>query len=133
VRSIPLSDETTDKNSLTTPAKASGFPAARKDPLLGGFIQFFTPPSRDPMVQTWHFEVQRELPANMMLSVGYVGNHGTHLAGEGFRQYNFVHTADRLKYRNELNATVPITNYFSGTAAEALTNIWVPKRSSPSC
>ena len=124
---FPLSDETTDKNSLTTPAKASGFPAARKDPLLGGFIQFFTPPSRDPMVQTWHFEVQRELPANMMLSLGYVGNHGTHLAGEGFRQYNFVHTADRLKYRNELNATVPITNYFSGTAAEALTNIWGPE------
>jgi hypothetical protein len=63
----------------------------------------------------------------MMLSVGYVGHHGTHLAGEGFRQYNFVHTADRLKYRNQLNATVPITDYFSGAAAEALTKIWGPE------
>ena len=123
---FPLSDQTTDKNSLTTPPKASGFPAARKDPLLGGFIQFFTPPSHDPMVQTWHLEVERELPGDMMVSIGYVGNHGTHLVGEAFRQYNFVHTADRLKYRTQLNATVPITDYFSGAAADALTKIWGP-------
>jgi hypothetical protein len=56
-----------------------------------------------------------------------VGNHGTHLVGEAFRQYNFVHTADRLKYRNQLNTTVPIANYFSGTALEALTKIWGPE------
>ncbi len=124
---FPLSDQTTDKNSLTTPAKSSGFPAARKDPLLGGFIQFFTPPSRDPMVQMWHLEVQRELPGDMMISVGYVGNRGTHLVGEAFRQYNFVHTKDKLKYRTQLNATVPITNYFSGAAADALTKIWGPQ------
>jgi Carboxypeptidase regulatory-like domain/TonB dependent receptor len=124
---FPLSDQTTDKNSLTTPPKASGFPAARKDPLLGGFIQFFTPPSRDPMVQTWHLEVQRELPGDMMISVGYVGNHGTHLVGESFRQYNFVHTADKLKYKTQLNATVPIANYFSGAALDALTKIWGPQ------
>ena len=124
---FPLSDQSTDKNSLTTPAKASGFPAARKDPLLGGFIQFFTPPSRDPMVQTWHLEVQRELPGDMMISVGYVGNRGTHLVGEAFRQYNFVHTKDKLKYKTQLNATVPITDYFSGATADALTKIWGPQ------
>ena len=68
---FPLGDESTDKNSLTTPPKSAGFPAARKDPLLGGFIQFFTPPSHDPMVQTRHLEVQRELPSHMMISVGF--------------------------------------------------------------
>ncbi len=123
---FPLSDTSTDKTSITTPPRSAGFPAARQDPLLGGFIQFFTPPSRDPTVQTWNLEVQRELPANMMISVGYVGNHGTHLVGEAFRQYNFVHTKDLLKYKTQINQLVPVTNYFSGAAAAALTQIWGP-------
>jgi hypothetical protein len=121
---FPLSDQTTDKASLTTPPRSTGFPAARRDPLYGLLVQFFTPPSRDPMVQTWNFEVERELPGNMMVSVGYVGNHGTHLVGEAFRQFNFVHTADRLKYKTAINATVPITDYFSGETAQKLAQIW---------
>jgi hypothetical protein len=60
----------------------------------------------------------------MMVDIGYVGSHGTHLVGEGFRQYNFVHTADLLKYKNQIYATVPITDYYSGPTADKLAAIW---------
>jgi hypothetical protein len=122
---FPLSDTTTDKTTLTTPPRTNGFPAANKNPLYAPFlIQFFTPPTRDPTIQMWDFEVERELPSNMMVSVGYVGNHGTHLVGESFRQFNFIHTQDALKYRTGLNALVPISNYFSGQTLTALEQIW---------
>lgn len=119
-----LSDTSTSKANLTTPPMSSGFPAARQDPLLGNFIQFFTPPSHDPMVQTWNFEIERELPANMMIDVGYVGSHGTHLVGEAFQQFNFVPTSEVLKYRNQLNTVVPITSIYTGKTAAALQQIW---------
>ncbi|MGI9072956.1 MAG: carboxypeptidase regulatory-like domain-containing protein [Bryobacteraceae bacterium] len=119
-----LSDTSTNKGAVTTPPLSSGFPAARRDPLLGSFIQFFTPPSHDPMVQSWNFEIERELPANMMIDIGYVGNHGTHLVGEAFQQFNFVPTSERLHYKNQLNTVVPITSVYSGKAAAALQQIW---------
>lgn len=119
-----LSDPTTNKASLTTPPLSNGFPAAQHSPLLGNFIQFFTPPSHDPMVQTWNFEIERELPGNMMIDIGYVGNHGTHLVGEAFQQFNFVPTNERLKYKNQINTVVPITSVYSGNTAQALQQIW---------
>jgi len=119
-----LSDPTTNKGSLTTPPLSNGFPAAQHAPLLGDFIQFFTPPSHDPMVQTWNFEIERELPGNMMIDIGYVGNHGTHLVGEAFQQFNFVPTSEVLKYKNQLNTVVPITSVYSGKTAQALQQIW---------
>lgn len=70
-------------------------------------MNIFTPPPRDPMVQSWTLEIQRELPDNIMVSVGYVGTHGTHLMGEPFRQFSYIHTADVLKYRASINAVVP--------------------------
>lgn len=122
---FPLSDTSIDKRTLTTPQYPSTFPGANRDPLLGiGLLQFFTPPAHDPMVQSWGFEVQRELPANMMVSIGYVGNHGTHLVGEPFRQFNFVHTADRIKYRTAIDANVPITDYYSGATAAKMQEVY---------
>src|SRR5712692_3177677 len=121
----PLSDTAIDKGSLTTPPLPSTFPGANRDPLLGiGLLQFFTPPAHDPMVQTWSLEIERELPGNMMLSIGYVGNHGTHLVGEAFRQFNFVHTRDRLKYRKSIDANIPITDVYSGQTAAELQKVY---------
>jgi hypothetical protein len=123
--SFPLSDTTTDKATLTTPPLPSEFPAQKKDPLLGlGALQTITKPAHDPMVQSWGLEIQRELPGNMMVSIGYVGSHGTHLAGEGFRSLNYVHTTDRLKYRRAINATIPITDVYSGQTAQALQTVY---------
>ncbi|MBV8810380.1 MAG: TonB-dependent receptor, partial [Acidobacteriaceae bacterium] len=119
-----LSDPSTNKALLTTPPMSSGFPAASKNPLLGDFIQFFTPPSHDPMVQTWNFEIERQLPADMMIDIGYVGSHGTHLVGEAFQQFNFVPTNEVMKYQNQLNTVVPITTIYSGKTAAALQQIW---------
>ena len=122
---FPLSDTAIDKGSLTTPPLPSTFPGANRDPLLGiGLLQFFTPPAHDPMVQTWSLEIERELPGNMMLSIGYVGNHGTHLVGEAFRQFNFVHTKDRLKYRKSIDANIPITDVYSGQTATELQKVY---------
>jgi hypothetical protein len=122
---FPLSDTSKDKASLTTPPLSKTFPAQNKDPMLGiGLLQFFTPPTRDPMVQTWNLEVQREIPGNMMASVGYVGSHGTHLVGETFRQFNYVHTADRLKYRTAIDANIPITDVYSGKTAAKLQEVY---------
>lgn len=44
-------------------------------------IDPFVPPSHDPMLDMWNFEIRRQLPGDIGLTVGYVGNHGTHLLG----------------------------------------------------
>ena len=124
---FPLSDTSTIKTSLPVPqvpATPAQLPGWTRQPLLGYPMNSFTPPSHDPMIQQWTFEVQRELPSNIMISVGYVGNHGTHLAGELFRQYSYVHTSDILKYQTSLNAVVPITSVYSGSTAAALQQVY---------
>ncbi len=118
-------DSTNPKGPLTTPPATSGYPAQQKDPLYtggsGGSGVFGT---KDPMVQNWTLQVQRELPGTMLITVGYVGSHGTHLVGDMWHDYNYVHTADKLKYRSALGAVVPITDYYSGKAASALATVW---------
>jgi hypothetical protein len=117
---FPLSDTTTNKANLTTPPLPSTFPAQQRASLLGASVmQGFTPPSHDPMVQMWSFEVQRELPGDMALTVGYVGTHGTHLLGGG-RDYNIVPTKFLQSYKNQIYANVPITQVYSGPTAALL-------------
>jgi hypothetical protein len=72
----------------------------------------------------YSLSIERELPWNMMVEVGYVGTHGTHLAGDTFRQFSYVHTKDKIKYKTGINAEVPITDYYSGSTAQALQNVW---------
>jgi hypothetical protein len=45
----------------------------------GQSISIYDPVSRSPRVQQYSFDVQQELPAGIVLEVGYVGSHGTHL------------------------------------------------------
>ncbi len=126
---FPLSDPTTIKRLLPIPqipADPSGLPGASRDPLyVVNGISFFTPPRpRDPMVQNWNLQVQRQLPANMMVSVGYVGTHGTHLMGELFRNFNYVHTKDVLRYRSSIYENIPITDIYSGKTADLLQKVY---------
>jgi hypothetical protein len=112
---------------LTQPAiPANGLsPAQDKVPGYGSSLQFYAPPPKvDPMVQMWNIDIQRELPGNMMVEIGYVGSHGTHLAGDTFRNFNYVPTADKLKYQNQLNSEVPLANYFSGNALNLMEQTW---------
>jgi len=117
---FPFSDTTVNKATLTTPPFSRTFPGQLRSQLAGFTEQLLQKPTHDPMMQMWNFEVQRELPGNMMISVAYVGSHGTHLLGEPFRQFDYVHTADKLKYKNALGSQVPITDYYSGAAAAYL-------------
>jgi hypothetical protein len=113
--------------TLSQPAvPANGLsPAQAKVPGYGYGLQFYAPPpSVDPMVQMWDVDVQRELPGNMMADIGYVGSHGTHLADDTFRNFNYVPTADKLQYQNQLNSEVPLSNYFTGNALTLMEQTW---------
>lgn len=123
---FPLSDTTTNKANLTIPPIPSNLqpPAANYDPSYGASMQFYYPPAKDPRVQLYTLQIQRELPGDMVMSVGYVGNHGDHLAGEAWRQFNLVPEADIIKYGTAINSNVPITNYFSGAQAALLQQVW---------
>lgn len=68
---------------------ASGFPGYPKPPNLdpsqsnfsGNPANAYVDPSygRPAMVQNWSFDIQRELATDLILDVGYVGMHSTHL------------------------------------------------------
>jgi hypothetical protein len=80
----------------------------------GGFLNG----PHDPYVEQWSLYVQRELPSNMVLSLGYVGTHGMHLYGDEFRNYNHVPTALRQQLRNHINDTV--------ATPPGLVSVWGP-------
>jgi hypothetical protein len=69
----------------------------------GGFLQGST----DPYAEQWSVYVERQLPSNMTLSLGYVGTHGMHLYGDEYRNYDYVPTSVRLQLRNKINNPVP--------------------------
>jgi hypothetical protein len=117
---FPLSDTTTDKSTLTFPLLSAGLPPQHHASVFGMNVAGTRPLSHDPMIQQWGLEIERELPGNMMLSVGYIGNHGTHLFGETFRAVSYVPTQEVLKYRTALNAVVPVSSVYSGLAAQAI-------------
>jgi len=119
---FPLSD-TSDKASLATPPFPSKYPAQNHDPLLGSYLYNYVKPSRDPMLQVWNVQIQRALPSDMMVSIGYVGNLGTHMLVPS-RNWDYIHPSDVIKYKQSINAVVPITDYYSGTAAATLASIY---------
>jgi len=50
-----------------------------KDPYKGATIRLWDPNVRPARVQQWNLTVERQLPSQMLFSLGYVGQHGTHL------------------------------------------------------
>jgi acyl dehydratase len=125
---FPLTPSSTSRVTLATPPTVTGYPAQTRAPLLGTSLYLITKPtSRDPMVQFWNLEIERQLPSNFLLSVGYVGNHGTHMVGDSFRNANYVPTSEVVRLGDSGTSTsslAPITNYYSGQTATALANIW---------
>jgi len=122
-----LGNPTVPTGELTQPPIPSNnlSPAQEKSPGYGAALQFYAPPPPvDPMIQMWNLSIQRELPGNMMVEIGYVGSHGSHLAGDTFRSFNYVSTADKLKYQNQLNTEVPLSQYFSGNALTLMEQTW---------
>jgi hypothetical protein len=113
-----------DKGPLATPPYSTTFPAQERSPDYKDEIIYTNKPARDPMVQTWTLEIQRELPGNFALTVGYVGSRGTHLVGDMWFNADYVHTADKIEYKSSINTPVPITNFYSGQTAQALAQVW---------
>jgi hypothetical protein len=50
-----------------------------KDPFAGANIRLWDPNIRPANVQQWNLTAEYQLPASNVLSVGYIGQHGTHL------------------------------------------------------
>ena len=100
------------------------FAKTQNDQFLGTTVGSFLNGDSDPYVEQWSFYVQRQLPANIALSVGYVGTHGMHLFGDEFRNYDHVPTAVRQQLRYNINNSVPTDPalgavYGCGTACAA--------------
>jgi len=71
---------------------------------VGGFLQG----DKDPYVIQWSFFVERELPGNMALSVGYVGTRGMHLYGDEFRSYDYIPTKIKQALKANVNNNAPV-------------------------
>jgi len=66
----------------------------------------FQKAAHDPDVQQWSLFVQRELPGNMMFSLGYVGSHGLHLLGEEIRNLDYIPTKTQQRVRDHINDNI---------------------------
>jgi hypothetical protein len=50
-----------------------------KDPYKNATIRLWDPNVRPSEVQQWNLTIEHQLPSQMLFSIGYVGQHGTHL------------------------------------------------------
>ena len=60
---------------------SAGFPAERPElwPIAGTAFYYWPEDSKTSTMYEWNFNVQRELPGNMVLTVAYVGGKGTYV------------------------------------------------------
>ncbi len=73
---------TNDANNFAAAKPISaGFPAARPDtwPVQGTGFYYWPQDSKTSTMYEWNFNIQRELVANMVFSVAYVGGKGTYV------------------------------------------------------
>src|SRR5207244_9008487 len=111
--SFSLGDTTSDKTSLLFPSITGSFPAQTRANFLGGTYAFIKP-NRDPMVQSYTFEIQQEFPGKLAVSLAYVGTHGSHLAGSGPGNWlNYVSTKNALKHQPQLSNNYPNPQFYS--------------------
>ena len=84
----------------------------------------FTKSTHDPNVEQWTLDLQHAVSNNLSFDVAYVGSHATHLPGTQFFNVNYLSTANKLKYKTNINNVVPVTNYFTGAAAQLLGQVY---------
>jgi hypothetical protein len=72
--------ETINEPTVLGSTLSAGFDALRaKDPLVGTVLRAWDPQMRPARSQQWNLTTDRQIHANLSVSVGYVGQHGTHL------------------------------------------------------
>lgn len=86
----PFQTEFTNIYSSTSAPYTQYFPGSNTDqglavltaptnPLAGATVRLWDPNVQPDIVQQWNFSVEHQFPGDMLLSLGYVGQHGTHL------------------------------------------------------
>ncbi|MDZ4802490.1 MAG: TonB-dependent receptor [Bryobacteraceae bacterium] len=78
---IAINNNTFATNLATVTPVSAGFPTTRPstfDPTNSNF-KYSPYNDADAYVQQWNFNIQRELPANFVLTTAYVGSRGIHL------------------------------------------------------
>jgi hypothetical protein len=88
-KNAPFSGTLITANDINNFAAAkpisAGFPAERPElwPIAGTAFYYWPQDSKTSTMYEWQMNVQRELPANMMVSVAYVGAKGTYVDAVG--------------------------------------------------
>src|SRR5262249_5153932 len=100
-------------NSIQLPTGASKGTGT----FLGQAVTYYNPNIRNPYALRWQLSVQRQLPANMVLEVAYIGNHAVHLLVDKQldyvpRQYLSTSLVRDNAVINQLTGSVP--NPFKG-------------------
>ena len=52
---------------------------APSNPFAGAVLRVWDPNVQPAITEQWNFSIEHQFPSHMLLSVGYVGQHGTHL------------------------------------------------------
>jgi hypothetical protein len=112
----------TNQQGAVTPTLTNPFPTGFLQPIgnsagtlagLGQNFSILSPTARSPMVQQYSLDVQRQLPGEIALEVGYVGSHSTHLTlGSGTINVNALNPSYLSMGAAALNASV--TNPYYG-------------------
>jgi hypothetical protein len=120
-----LSNTTTSKASLLNPPLTlpPAYAALTRAQTYSTYSTFLKS-THDPNVQQWTLDLQHALSNSLSFDVAYVGSHATHLPGTQFYNINYLSTANKLKYKTQINNEVPITNYFTGAAAQLLGQVY---------
>ena len=105
----------TAANSLSNP-----FPSGLIQPVgtsagsltgIGQNVSVWSPTAKSPYIQQYSFDVQREFPSGIALSVGYLGSRGTHLPWD--QNQNVLQPAF-FSQGTQLNKAVPNPFYGKG-------------------
>jgi hypothetical protein len=80
--------------------------------LLAGLGTSFEAPifgdNKVPYTQNWDFEIQQQLPGNLLVDVSYVGSHSVHLTSDGENDLNLNQlTPQSLALGSKLQSSVP--------------------------
>jgi hypothetical protein len=93
---------------------------------LGQNFSLQSPSATSPMIQQYSIDVQRQLPGEIALEVGYVGSHSTHLTlGSGILNINALSPSQFALGSTALNAQVA-NPYFGHITTGTLSQATVP-------
>ncbi|HZQ55236.1 MAG TPA: carboxypeptidase regulatory-like domain-containing protein [Bryobacteraceae bacterium] len=104
-------------NGLPSPPVQPQGSALGPAAFLGQAVTIDQRNQRTPMSQQWDFDIQRQLPGEWIIDIGYAGNHGTHLVSGNY-DLNQLTPQQYATLKTTLQSTVP--NPYAGIVPGAL-------------